>query len=91
MVIHVELFGIPRQRAGVAVVQVELPGEQTDLGSIFRELGRRYPEWAAACLDGGRLRAEYVVNIGGERFVSDPGVVLRSGESLLMMSADAGG
>ena len=91
MVIQVELFGIPRQRAGSATVRIELPGEQTVLARVYQELGRRFPDLAAACLEGSRLRPEYIVNIGGERFVSDPGAVLRSGDSLLMMSADAGG
>ena len=91
MVIQVELFGIPRQRAGAATIRMELPGEQIALASVYQELGRRFPDFAAACLDGGRLRPEYIVNLGGDRFVSDPGVVVRSGDSLLMMSADAGG
>jgi molybdopterin converting factor small subunit len=91
MVIQVELFGILRQRAGTATVRIELPGEQTVLANVYQELGRRFPDLAAACLEGSRLRPEYIVNIGGERFVSDPGAVLRAGDALLMMSADAGG
>jgi molybdopterin converting factor small subunit len=91
MVIQVELFGIPRQRAGTPTVRLEFAGDRVALATVYAELARRFPAWAAACLDHGSLRPEYLVNIGGERFISDPGFPLQPGESLLLMSADAGG
>lgn len=91
MVIHVELFGIPRQRAGTPTVCLEFGGERVALAAVYDELARRFPGLAAACLDRGGLRPEYLVNLGGEQFIFDPGFPLKPGDSLLLMSADAGG
>ena len=91
MVIQVELFGIPRQRAGTSAVCLEFGGDRVALAAVVDELARRFPGLAAACLDDGSLRPEYLVNLGGERFISDPGFSLKPGDSLLLMSADAGG
>ena len=91
MVIQVELFGIPRQRAGRPAVRLEFAEDRVPLAAVYKELARRFPDLAAACLDRGRLRPEFLINVGGERFVSDPDFPLQPGESLLLMSADAGG
>ncbi len=91
MVIHVEFFGIPRQRAGTSAVGLEFGGEHVALAFVLAELARQFPEWGAACLDRGSLRPEYLANLGGEQFISDPGFPLQPGDALLLMSADAGG
>ena len=91
MTLQIEFFGIPRQRAGTARTSLSLPGEQTCLADAFRELALAFPGFAACCLDGQRLCPAYIVNVGGEKFVTDPDYVLRAGDSLLIMSADAGG
>ena len=87
MSIVVELFGICRQRAGVA--SADVPG--SCLGDVLEELATRYPRLAAECIDRRRLRAGYLANLGGQRFVSDPDTPLAAGDSLLLMSLDAGG
>ncbi|MBI1902613.1 MAG: MoaD/ThiS family protein [Planctomycetia bacterium] len=91
MSITVEFFGIPRQRAGVAVAVC--PGER--LGDVLRDLAGRFPAFAETCLDlgssGSRLRAGFVANVNGERFLSDPAATLKPGDSLLILGADAGG
>ena len=91
MAIHVELFGIPRQRAGTASVTVETAGEEIRLGDVLFDLAARFPTLAETCFAGDRLQSGYVANIEGDRFVIDPETRLRSGVSLLIMSADAGG
>jgi molybdopterin converting factor small subunit len=91
MRIQVEFYGISRQRAGTANAVVELDSEPGRLGDVISNLGARFPGLAAICLQSGRLRAGFLVNVGGERFVSDPETPVRGGESLLILSADAGG
>jgi molybdopterin converting factor small subunit len=87
MTITVEFFGIPRQRAGVAATTVQA----AQLGEVLTRLERRFPQLAETCLTEGRLRPGYVANLNGERFVTDPTTPLKPGDSLLILSADAGG
>ncbi|MBI3839688.1 MAG: MoaD/ThiS family protein [Planctomycetia bacterium] len=87
MSITVELFGIPRQRAGIAKTQAE--GARLD--EVLLDLARRFPRLAEACIANGRLQSGYLANLNGQRFVSDPSTALAAGDSLLILSADAGG
>jgi molybdopterin converting factor small subunit len=87
MHIRVELFGIPRDRAGVA--QATAQGAQ--VGDVLAELAERFPRLAETCFDGQRLRPGYVANLNGDCFVTDPATPLKPGDSLLILSADAGG
>ena len=90
MVIHVEFFGVARQRAGTAEVAVSVEGPMT-LGFLLTRLAVQFPHWAGECLDGNRLRPGYIINVDGDRFVRDPEERLEDEASLLIMSADAGG
>ena len=56
-------------------------------------LGRvgRFPALERECIEGGRIKDGYVVNLGGQRFVTDPDITVESGCCVLIMSADAGG
>ena len=87
MSIRVELFGIPRDRAGVAETTAEGP----DLAGVLADLAVRFPGLAESCFDGPHLRPGYVANVNGDQFVSDPHTLLRAGDALLILSADAGG
>jgi molybdopterin converting factor small subunit len=87
MTISVELFGIPRQRAGVA--KTEAAG--TRLDEVVGDLARRFPRLAEECFSGGWLKSGTLVNLNGQRFVSDPATVLEPGDAILILSADAGG
>lgn len=87
MSIRVEFYGIPRQRAGVASVEVE--GDC--LGEVLREVGASLPELAGACLDGDRLQGGYLANVNGTFFTSDPATPVKPGDAVLILSADAGG
>ena len=85
--ITIELFGVPRLRAGTA------PGPAR---GRRRRLGP--PGLAPACpgLDGsvvhrGRVHPAYRLSLNGERFVSDPATPLADGDVLLLLSADVGG
>lgn len=90
MSIRVEFYGIPRSRAGVSSIELAAV-DNMRLGEVLAAIATRLPELAAECFDGPRLRAGYVANLGGERFVADPETQLLPGDSLLILSADAGG
>ena len=83
---HVELFGLPRERAGIA----ELELQADTLGQLLAALAARFPSLAALMTED-RLQPSLVVNLNGQRFVSDPHTRLEDGDSVLILSADAGG
>lgn len=87
MSIRVELYGIPRERAGTACTSAA--GRR--LGEVLSELASRFPRLAETCFAGSQLKAGYVANLNGRQFVSDPRTALEPGDSLLILSADAGG
>ncbi len=87
MSITVELFGIPRARAGVD----RTTSAGRCLGDVFEELGRRFPELAEACFDGRQLRPGFTANLGGQRFVTATDTPLSEDETVLILSLDAGG
>ena len=83
---RVELLGVPRERAGVA----ELELQADTLGQLLTALADICPRLGDLVLDG-RLQPSVVANLNGERFVSDPQTPLRDGDAVLILSADAGG
>lgn len=87
MQVAVELYGIPRARAGVA----RASAVGANLGDVLADLARQFPSLAKTCIDGRSLRPGYVVNLGAERFVTAPETTIRDGETVLLMSLDAGG
>ena len=91
MEIIVELFDIPRRRAGTGRVAIEVDGDAVSLSEVLRMLSDRFPALAATCFEGQQLRPGYLANVGGKRFLTDPDTRLRGGDALLIMSADAGG
>jgi molybdopterin converting factor small subunit len=87
MHVDVELFGIPRARAGTS----RTTAEGACLGDVLVDLAGRFPDLAEACIDGRMLRAGYTANLGGRRFVTAPETPLAEGETVLLLSVDAGG
>lgn len=87
MRVTVELFGIPRVRAGVS----QTVADGSTLGDVFCDLAQRFPALAETCISGRRLKAGFTANIRGELFVTDPNTSLREGDSILLLSMDAGG
>ena len=87
MSVAVELFGIARARAGVAATTAD----GSTLGAVLADLAARYPGLAEACIDGCRLRPGFTVNLGGDRFVTAPETKLADGDTVLLLSLDAGG
>lgn len=87
MQVAVELFGIVRARAGIA----RTTAEGRCLGDILTELGKRFPALAETCIDGRELRPSFLANLSGQRFVSAPETPLCEGDTVLLLSMDAGG
>jgi molybdopterin converting factor small subunit len=85
--IEVELFGVPRLRAGVPRLTVEA----ANLGDALLALGRASPALLGTVLDGGKLHPSYTVNLNGDRFITDPATPLSPGDSLLLLALDVGG
>jgi sulfur-carrier protein len=83
---RVEFFGIPRERAGVA----ELELEAETLGQLLSALERRFPS-PAGLVESGRLHSSFRANLNGDTFVSDPRTRLSASDCVLILSADAGG
>jgi molybdopterin converting factor small subunit len=83
---HVEFFGVPRERAGVSELEVHAD----TLGQLLGMLARRLPSLSEIIRDD-RLHPAFVAKLNGDRFVTDPGTPLRGDDSVLILSADAGG
>lgn len=91
----VELFGVARLTAHTPRVPLTLSAEAT-LGDALAVLGEECPALLGAVLsadDTGHtsLRSGYTCNINGKDFVRDAHTRLRAGDSLLILSSDAGG
>ena len=83
---RVEFLGVPRERAGVA--ELELHAET--LGQLLAWLAIRFPS-LGELITTDRLRSSFVANLNGDQFVSDPRTELRDDDCVLILSADAGG
>lgn len=87
MQVVVELFGIARARAGVA----QTTAEGNCLGDVLADLAARYPSLAETCINGRQLRPTFTANLDGRGFVTSPETLLHEGDTVLLLSMDAGG
>jgi molybdopterin converting factor small subunit len=83
---RVELLGVPRERAGVA----ELELQADTLGQLLTALVDRFPELDELITAEG-FEPSVVANLNGDRFVRDPHTRLEESDSVLILCADAGG
>ena len=83
---RVELLGIPRERAGVA----ELDLKADSLGQLLAALTRRFPA-LKELIATDELCPWIAVNLNGDRFINDPTTPLHDNDCVLILSADAGG
>ena len=89
---HVEFYGVPRERAGTARLEVDA----NTLGELLGTLAARIPSLGEfICHDASpndaRLQSTVVANLNGDQFVSDPATPLGGNDCVLILSADAGG
>jgi molybdopterin-guanine dinucleotide biosynthesis protein A len=86
--VSVELFGVPRLRAGVGRLTVSAG----TLGDALAALSRACPALLGSVLTGeGSLHPAYTVNLNGERFTRDPSTPLRDGDAMILLAVDVGG
>jgi molybdopterin converting factor small subunit len=83
---HVEFFGVPRERAGIAEIDVEAD----TLGRLLTTLATRMPG-LAELIAVDRLHPSVAASLNGDRFISDPETPLSDEDCVLILSADAGG
>jgi hypothetical protein len=85
--ITIELFGVPRLRAGIPSIRLEA----SDVGSALRGLASACPMLDGSVLLGGRVHPSYRLSLNGDEFVTEPGTGLIEGDVLLLLAADVGG
>lgn len=85
--ITIELYGVPRLRAGLARLSVEAES----VGEALGALGRECPALLGGVIAGDGVHPAYKLSVNGERFVSDPAEPLAEGDALILLSADVGG
>jgi molybdopterin converting factor small subunit len=83
---HVELLGIPRQRAGISDLELHA----ATLGELLAALADRHPPLGELIV-GDRLHPSLAANLNGDRFISDPSTPLGEHDCVLILSADVGG
>ena len=83
---YVEFYGIPRERAGTASLEVAAE----TLGELLGTLAVQIPS-LGELIAKDRLRSALVANLNGDHFVSDPATPLDRHDCVLILSADAGG
>ena len=91
MTIRVEFFGIARLRTATAACDCACSLEGRSLADLFQELAGRFPDFATETLVAGRLRPQFIVNRNSDEFIRDPTTIIRAGDTLLILSTDAGG
>jgi len=89
--VHIELYGVPRLRAGTARLTVEV----RSIGEVLGALARACPALARNVLEVqqglGRVHPAYRLSLNGDRFVSASETPLADGDTLLLLAADVGG
>lgn len=83
----VELYGVPRLRAG----RPELHVSAATVGEALAAVAAVCPALANLQQVDGRLHPTYLLSLDGERFITDLSQRLRPGDRLILLSADAGG
>jgi molybdopterin converting factor small subunit len=83
---RVELLGLPRERIGVAALDLEVD----TLGQLLLTLAARFPSFGELVTVDG-LEPSIIANLNGDRFITDPRTPLGESDSVLLLSADAGG
>jgi len=88
----VELFGIARLLARTSAIALELPAGAT-FSDAFAALAEKLPALVGRVISADRTRLVdgYACNLNGLAFVRTPTAGVSPGDSLVILSADAGG
>jgi molybdopterin converting factor small subunit len=88
----VELFGVARLKAGQK--RMDLPfAEARSLAQVIQTLAARHPALVGPVIatGGTALNDGYVFNLNGRDFILDPNTAFVLGDTVLLISAVAGG
>ncbi len=85
--VTIELFGVPRVRAGLRACEVTA----ASAGEAMAALEAECPALAGCVLDDGWPLPAYRLSLNGQSFITDRSTRLAPGDSLLLLAADAGG
>jgi molybdopterin converting factor small subunit len=85
--IRIELFGMARRRAGRA----DFISQATTIREALDQLAENCPNLANMIQADGRLSPLYLISLNAGPFVSELHQRLKTGDRLLLLSADAGG
>jgi len=88
----IELFGVARMVARTSEVALRLPPAAT-FAQLFEELANQVPALVGRVITADRnaLMDGYACSVNGREFVRVPDAAVKSGDSILILSADAGG
>ncbi len=94
--LKVEFYGIPRRRTGVPDYQLELGNGRSSisLGEVISKLAEKFLDFGADCVTGNqrnKLSKVAIANVNSDQFISDADFKIEAGQTLLILSADAGG
>lgn len=85
--VQVEFVGLPRAWAGMPGRSVEA----SRLADVLACLEAEVPALAGRCIAEGQLRRGFLVSVNGGRFVTDPATPLAPRDTVILLSAEAGG
>jgi molybdopterin converting factor small subunit len=90
--VKVELFGTPRIHCGTTAVELSVP-YPANRNSLVAALAKQCPPLVGHGLkeDLTGLDDGYVFNLNGLAFLGDADFILADGDSLLLLSSQAGG
>jgi hypothetical protein len=90
--VRVELFGMARLASGHAILELDLPCD-AGLMEVAQALVGACPALRGLAIrpDGTGLLESYTLNLNGRVFVTEAGVSLQPGDTLLLFSSQAGG
>jgi len=90
--VKVELFGTPRIHCGTTAVELSVP-YPANRNSLVAALAEHCPSLVGSGLkeDLTGLDDGYVFNLNGLAFLGDADFILADGDSLLLLSSQAGG
>jgi molybdenum cofactor guanylyltransferase len=88
----VELFGMARMLAKTKMVDLALP-QQATLSDVFSELAEKLPTLVGRVInpEKNNLISGCACNVNGLDFVRNPSAKVKTGDRILILSADAGG
>jgi molybdenum cofactor guanylyltransferase len=88
--VSVELFGVARMLTKTQLVRLELAQDAT-LAQVFSSLAEKLPVLVGRVINSAGLIPGYTCNINGLDFVRAPTTSIKTGDKILILSADAGG